>query len=284
MNRSFKFVFRSLLTLIVFLNSTSLFAYKICNQSAEKVFLATAQGAIVWPGNGMGGTNYWRSSGWYPIERFACSDFTSGEGGLYYYATGENGSIWSGSGVNSQKFCIIKGNRFDFDGISKHDVSPIVTTEARCVGSGGVMVPFARVTHDRENLTGGTGSGGGGNSPGNLEECIDVSSTQGWQPYQLKNVTGFYRVTAIHGFWTVDRAKPLANPWVGHQDPSLDPFSQYKFDKRYPFGTVLIATNSDNMQMVDVSTQFLGRGWLRINDSDATLGDNSGAVKVCFHP
>ncbi len=122
------------------------------------------------------------------------------------------------------------------------------------------------------------------------EGCVTVDATRGWQLARFANPP--VRVTNIYGSWTVDRALATTG-WAGHQGNDaarLEPFSDYKYDRAYAFGQLLIrAENGDRVYPVsaggDASTgTVINVEWaeMRINDSDSTLVDNGGTLNVCF--
>jgi hypothetical protein len=64
-------------------------------------------------------------------------------------------------------------------------------------------------------------------------------------------------------------------------------YNQYKYDQSFPFGALIVDIPTDGYEYVWVqgSQQLpkpITRTTIRINDSDAALGDNSGVLRVCF--
>ena len=117
-------------------------------------------------------------------------------------------------------------------------------------------------------------------------ECFQVSANQGWQPYQLRgNYPGRMDVR-MSGEWSVNPVKyAFVNPLNGHFDRELEQkYPQYKYDGRYPFGVLLFSPDGNSSERVAPFTYLPRQGWLRINDSDRTSGNNQGIINVCVYP
>lgn len=116
-------------------------------------------------------------------------------------------------------------------------------------------------------------------------ECTRVDSRQGWQSLSFAGQPGM-EVRSIRGGWTVDALNypPVgAEGHLGSAAERLAPFGKYKAVVGAPFGVLLARSPGGSIYIVR-------EGWrvpdwnlqLRINDSDATLGDNQGSLSVCF--
>jgi len=90
------------------------------------------------------------------------------------------------------------------------------------------------------------------------------------------------RLIGIDGEWTVDANIPMIKPLVGHTDPQLEQYSDYKLSKNHRFGILMVNTNNGWIP-VEVGQVFEATEYsFRINDSDNTLGDNAGSVNLKF--
>ena len=117
--------------------------------------------------------------------------------------------------------------------------------------------------------------------------CVDISSRQGWQEVHFEGGRQA-RLVSIEGGWTVDSNAYSRVGAVGHLGDAaarLEPFSGYKYRPQFNFGALLARSSANTVRIVRAEpgmslwaegTQF------RINDSDATLGDNSGVLTLCF--
>ena len=118
-------------------------------------------------------------------------------------------------------------------------------------------------------------------------DCMMVHSTAGWQRMRQRPAPRMNRmeISFDQGGWTVDKnGYPLVFPAIGHTQPQLEQYSQYKYDQRFPFGKMLMWVDADNTNYgISGGVYGVSRGVMfRINDSDGTLGDNQGAVRVCL--
>lgn len=116
-------------------------------------------------------------------------------------------------------------------------------------------------------------------------QCVVVDSRMGWQKFDLgREVNG---VQSISGGWSVDRrnyAPVGAAGHMGRDAEALSPYSQYKYNQRYPFGALLLGDGRE-YRWIQQGSRFaypLKSIDMRINDADKSLGDNSGSLRVCF--
>lgn len=122
--------------------------------------------------------------------------------------------------------------------------------------------------------------------------CMEVGADEGWQ-YKIfppgRLLDGYSR-----GGWSVDdRAYARVGP-EGHRGEAgrrLMPFDAYRFDGRYPFGTLLVRIGEqwldwdgfvDRLRTRNIRTSKSSLIEFRINDRDDALGDNGGALTVCI--
>ena len=116
--------------------------------------------------------------------------------------------------------------------------------------------------------------------------CIDVSSRSGWTRFNLPR--SFTKVASINGGWSVDsRSYAPVGPYghAGQDAQRLSPYSQYKYDQRFPFGALLMGSGQGVIWIQNphsLSSAPFGAVDMRINDADNALGDNSGSLRVCF--
>lgn len=131
----------------------------------------------------------------------------------------------------------------------------------------GVMIPLTSISHAR------------------AAECFEVSANQGWQPYQLRgNYPGRMSID-VFGQWSVNSKYGYVSPMTGHFNRELErDYAQYKYDSRYPFGVLLFSPNASQSDRVAPFTYLPRQGWLRINDSDRTSGNNDGVIRICVNP
>lgn len=115
--------------------------------------------------------------------------------------------------------------------------------------------------------------------------CVTVDSRNGWQRFNLPG--SFTRVASISGGWSVDTRSysPVGSSGHNGRDAeALAPYSQYKFDQRFPFGALLMGSGQ-GVLWVENPVSFTGSFGavdMRINDADNALGDNGGSLQVCF--
>jgi hypothetical protein len=121
---------------------------------------------------------------------------------------------------------------------------------------------------------------------GKAAECFQVSANQGWQPYQLRGSYPGRMSIQFSGEWSVNPEKyAYVSPLSGHFDRELEQkYPHYKYDRRYPFGILLFSSDGNSSERVAPFTYLPRQGWLRINDSDRTSGNNQGIVNVCVYP
>ena len=137
--------------------------------------------------------------------------------------------------------------------------------------------------------------------------CFILDSRIGWQRMNLKDELGVYLhifdPDTVRGMdkddsalarrvgWTVDRARYDHVGALGHTGASaqaLAPYSRYKVNKKAAFGALLIRTQDGRTGFLEkMPRQILLDGAVtyidfRINDSDATLGDNDGHLLLCI--
>lgn len=115
--------------------------------------------------------------------------------------------------------------------------------------------------------------------------CFDVDSRKGWQHHSLPS--SFTRIASISGSWSVDDRNYRRVGSEGHLEPGLEPYNQYKYDKGYSFGALLVDIPTQSYGYIRASgaqqlPQPISQTSMRINDSDDSLGDNGGALNVCF--
>lgn len=115
--------------------------------------------------------------------------------------------------------------------------------------------------------------------------CRSVDSRKGWQSVTLPGT--FTRVTSVSGSWSVDDRNYRRVGPEGHSEPGLEPYNQYKYDKGYSFGALLVDIPTQSYGYIRASgaqqlPQPISQTSMRINDSDDSLGDNGGALNVCF--
>jgi hypothetical protein len=115
--------------------------------------------------------------------------------------------------------------------------------------------------------------------------CVTVDSRNGWQHFNLPG--SFTRVASISGGWSVDTRNysPVGSSGHNGRDAeALAPYNQYKFDQRFPFGSLLMGSGQ-GVLWVENPVSFTGSFGavdMRINDADNALGDNGGSLQVCF--
>lgn len=130
------------------------------------------------------------------------------------------------------------------------------------------------------------------------DHCFRIDARAGWQV--IRPPTG----------WLVDITWEQTEGWsvdernYGRVDPyghsgadgaALERWSQFKYSQEYRFGEMLIADPGNLKEFMSVGaflfTLDMYNGWeimpnngiaFRINDSDATLGDNGGSQTVCL--
>lgn len=117
------------------------------------------------------------------------------------------------------------------------------------------------------------------------QQCFSVDSKQGWQYFNLNG--SYTRVTSVSGGWSVDARSYGQVSAGGHSEPGLEPYNQYKYDQGMPFGALFVDIPTDGHGYVWVSgsqqlPKSITRTAMRINDADSALGDNAGALNVCF--
>jgi hypothetical protein len=125
-------------------------------------------------------------------------------------------------------------------------------------------------------------------------ECLTVDARKGWQTMESEG--GYFVDAGWRGAWSVDAANYDSVGPFGHSGSAaqgLQPYEQYKYETSLPFGAMLVETD-DEVMSLDKFVQFLDEEAydlysappavyaFRINDSDRSLGDNGGAIEVCF--
>lgn len=122
--------------------------------------------------------------------------------------------------------------------------------------------------------------------------CFSVDARQGWQDFVLPRTIN--SIESVGGGWSVDVRSYTAVNNLGHQGSDaekLAPFSDYKYDQRFPFGALLMNVPNQgtlwiqtNDYIVDGNTSFPSGSVVRfrINDADNALGDNGGLLRVCL--
>jgi hypothetical protein len=128
-------------------------------------------------------------------------------------------------------------------------------------------------------------------APAPAAKTFVVSSTSGWQKTPIRlNVHQAYTVSYVSGTWTVDHRNFA---WVGpggysnSVDRTIYQGCKYNPDSNY---AVLLGTVGDSAAAFPIgeggifNASSTGPLYLRINDDDACLGDNAGAVKMLISP
>lgn len=117
--------------------------------------------------------------------------------------------------------------------------------------------------------------------------CVDISARQGWQEVRFED-NGRPQLVSIEGGWTVDANaydRVGATGHLGDAAARLEPFSGYKYRPQFNFGALLTRSSANPVQVVRAEpgmTLWAQGAQFRINDSDATLGDNAGVLTLCF--
>jgi hypothetical protein len=120
----------------------------------------------------------------------------------------------------------------------------------------------------------------------NLPHCVSVDSRQGWRRFNLPR--NFTKIASISGGWSVDTARYTsvgASGHTGRDAELLTPYNNSKFDQRFPFGALLMGSGQGTLWIQSpssFSSAPFGAVDMRINDADNSLGDNAGALQVCF--
>lgn len=116
--------------------------------------------------------------------------------------------------------------------------------------------------------------------------CTFVDAGKAWQSFSFPSPVRY--VTSVGGAWTVDAAnhEPVgAGGHVGPAGAKLEPYSAYKFDRTQPFGALLVAPSAGSGHQAVTGPAPLRFGpvsQLRMRINDTALGDNRGALSVCF--
>lgn len=116
-----------------------------------------------------------------------------------------------------------------------------------------------------------------------------IDSTRGWLDTTIDvNTSQILIIEYKGGLWSVDFRNYSgvdANGYTNENDLSLRNWMQYKYCATAPFGAVIGAIG-DKTKPFLIGTEYIrtspepGRLYLRINDSDAALGDNRGSIEV----
>jgi len=117
---------------------------------------------------------------------------------------------------------------------------------------------------------------------------VTVSSTTGWQETPVSLKTGeTFAVTYVSGSWTVDyRNFPYVGPGGYSAQVDGEIYQGCKVDTSETYGVLLgsVGSTTDGDSPIGQGGTFTagnnGYLYLRINDDDACLGDNSGSVTV----
>jgi hypothetical protein len=115
---------------------------------------------------------------------------------------------------------------------------------------------------------------------GNNVACHTVSPRAGWQTFRFAKPVS--RITSISGRWIYwPGTFPAVGPGgqAGRRGALLMPAGHYNEGAllmRFPGGRISNPTGPRSLARAATSVQ------LRINDQDIFLGDNSGAMRVCF--
>lgn len=112
--------------------------------------------------------------------------------------------------------------------------------------------------------------------------CYSVDATRGWQYVQLSST--FSRVSKIRGEWTVDVINYGRVGPGGYGTIDTD-YAGAPYDADIPLGALLIGEPGAPYSWLNEPQQLskpVSNVALRINDDDLALGDNFGAIQVCF--
>lgn len=112
--------------------------------------------------------------------------------------------------------------------------------------------------------------------------CYTVDATRGWQYLQLSNT--FSQVVSIRGEWTVDVINYGRVGPEGYGTVETD-YASAAYDNDIPLGALLIGEPGTPYSWLNEPQQLtkpVHNVALRINDDDLALGDNYGAMRVCF--
>lgn len=124
--------------------------------------------------------------------------------------------------------------------------------------------------------------------------CLVVESTKGWQSLTIP--AGYLDdYIDIAGYWTIDsQALPLTNA-DGHlaAEDLLKPHAHNKYHQKFIFGALLvnIGKKIGNFGFLSYNVDKWSEGYrkfpgetirFRINDSDETLSNNDGRIRVCL--
>lgn len=121
------------------------------------------------------------------------------------------------------------------------------------------------------------------------QECMNISALMGWQEVYFEHDL-MPRISGYNGQWTVDSQNYSPVSPTGHLGDAaarLEPFSQYKYSPQYNFGALLVRSREAPHRVVQgaINLPLWSRYMqFRINDSDNTLGDNAGQIRICFAP
>lgn len=116
--------------------------------------------------------------------------------------------------------------------------------------------------------------------------CVSVDSKNGWQTFNLPGQ--FSRIVGITGAWTILQGNHSfvgASGYAGEEANILAPYNDNKADRNSPFGALLVQLPNSGNQWISSPqslNQPISQIAMRINDADGGLGDNSGALQVCF--
>lgn len=127
-------------------------------------------------------------------------------------------------------------------------------------------------------------------------DCLYVDSRQGWQG--LPAPSGEVFDLSADGEWTVLKASQPPVNLKGHLGKAADElaiWTAYKYDQSHPFGVMLYRGPDGKVgSFADLATRLwlgqatgreisaIGAIELRINDSDSSLQDNAGRIRVCL--
>lgn len=127
-----------------------------------------------------------------------------------------------------------------------------------------------------------------GVSPAKAREstaCYTVDATRGWQYLQLSNT--FSQIVSIRGEWTVDviNYDRVGPGGYGTVETDYTDYAGTPYDEDIPLGALLIGEPGSSYSWLNEPQQLskpVNNVALRINDNDLALGDNYGAMRVCF--
>jgi hypothetical protein len=114
---------------------------------------------------------------------------------------------------------------------------------------------------------------------------VSIAADQGWQRVQVPRRASMIEIS---GSWNVHHAHGRVGPegYSGALGARMDrEYPQLKYAPAIPFAALLGRVDGGAMTWINQPSFGVIPGTtldLRINDSDEALGDNVGALEVCF--